>query len=225
MNSLNIWHLLTRLGEAQLLLPAAALTAIALFVRAETRRLAWSWMLLIMAAARITTASKIAFIGWGIGSAAIDFTGISGHAMFAAAIYPIVMVTFVPGQFRGKQPLVLALGCALAIVVGVSRIKVGAHSWSEVLAGLFLGGSVTAAALAGATSAVVSVRPIVPALLLAWVAVVPFQLPASTTHLMVTRLAVAMSGNERPYKRSDLLRPARDKSPLRAAKTPRLLLY
>ena len=234
MNSPTIWHLLTRLGEAQILLPAAVLTATALFVRLETRRLALIWMLLITVAAVITTASKLAFMGWGIGSAAIDFTGVSGHAMFAAAIYPIVVLTFVPGKFQGKHLLVLALGCALAVLVGVSRVAVNAHSWSEVLAGLLVGGAVTAGALASATAALIAVRPIVPALLLVWVAIMPFQLPKSKTHQMVTRLAVAMSGNDRAYTRSDLLRPGQRRGPapvqpdpptLPTAKIPGLLLY
>lgn len=225
MNSLIFWHLVTRLGEAQVLLPAAVLTATALFVQTKTRKLALNWLLLIVVAAAITTASKLAFIGWGIGSAAINFTGVSGHAMFAAAILPIVAITFVPGRFGGQHPLVLALGCALAVLVGVSRIKVGAHSGSEVLAGLLLGGAVTAAALASARAAVIAVRPLVLTLLLVWVALMPFQLPKSKTHLMVNRLAVAMSGNERPYTRSDLLRRASQQNPVPAAKMSTSLFY
>jgi membrane-associated phospholipid phosphatase len=216
VNFLPIWHILTRLGEAQILLPAAALTAVALFARLETRRLALSWMMLIITAAVITTASKVAFIGWGIGWADINFTGVSGHAMFAAAIYPILMMTFVPGQLRGNHRFSLALGCALALLVGLSRIEVGAHSWSEVLAGLMVGGAVTATALAISKPSVISLRPIVPVILLAWVAVMPFELHASQTHSLVIRLALAMSGNETPFTRRDLLRQVRQQSALPA---------
>jgi len=205
MNSLQLWHLLTRLGEAQILLPVAALTMIGLCTRAQSRNLALGWLMLLIAAAVITTASKVAFMGWGIGWAAINFTGISGHAMFAAAIYPILIVTFLSGQWRVNRQLSLALGCALAVLVGVSRIEVGAHSWSEVLAGWAVGGAVTTMALAVTRASVVSIRPVVPAILLAWVAVMPFELHASPTHALVTRLAVAMSGNETPFKRSDLM--------------------
>jgi len=204
--ALHLWHLLTRLGEAQILLPAAALTMLALLAQAQTRRLALGWMALVAAAAALTTASKVAFIGWGIGWAAIDFTGVSGHSMFAAAIYPILMVALLSGPLRGRHPLAVALGCALALVVGVSRIKVGAHSWSEVLAGWAVGGLVSAAALAVYnTTSALRIRPAVPAVLLAWMAVMPFQLNASPTHALVTRLALTMSGNERPFQRSDLL--------------------
>ena len=214
VNFLPIWHILTRLGEAQILLPAAALTAIFLFARPETRRLAVSWMLLIITAAVITTASKIAFIGWGVGWADLNFTGISGHAMFAAATYPILMMTFLPGRSRGSHRLSLALGCALAVVIGLSRIKVGAHSLSEVLAGLIVGGAVTATALAISKASAITIRPIVPVILLAWVAVMPFKLHASQTHSLVIRLALVMSGNETPFTRSDLLRQIRQQSAL-----------
>ena len=214
LHSLPIWHLLTRLGEAQILLPAAALTLLALLMRASTRRLALIWMALIILATVITTASKVAFIGWGIGWADINFTGVSGHAMFAAAIYPVLMITFFSGRWRGAHRLSLALGCALALVVGLSRIEVGAHSWSEVLAGWAVGGAVSVVALALSETSAILVRPIVPVLLLAWVAVMPFKLHASPTHSFVTRLAVAMSGNETPFKRSDMTHPARRQNAL-----------
>ena len=212
--SLTPWHLLTRLGDAQILLPAAALTMLALLARASTRKLAFIWMALIILATVITTASKVAFMGWGIGWADINFTGVSGHAMFAAAIYPVLMVTFFSGRWRGANWMSLALGCALALVVGLSRVKVGAHSWSEVLAGWAVGGAVSAVALALSETSAIRIRPIVPALLLAWVAIMPFKLHASPTHHFVIRLAVAMSGNETPFTRSDLLHPARRQNAL-----------
>ena len=208
LHSPAAWRLLTRLGEAQILLPAAALTLLAMLARANTRHLAFVWLSLIILATIVTTASKLAFIGWGIGWADINFTGISGHAMFAAAIYPVLIAAFFFSRWPGAQQLPLALGWALALLVGLSRIEVGAHSWSEVLAGWAIGGAVSGAALALCETSAIAVRPIVPALLLAWVAVMPFKLHASPTHFFVTRLAVAMSGNETPFTRSDLLRPA-----------------
>jgi len=209
-NFLNIWHLITRLGEAQIVLPAAALTVSALLIRSSTRRLALSWLLLITAAALITTASKVAFIGWGIGWAAVDFTGVSGHAMFAAAVYPMLMLAMVadrsPSRYRFAS---FALGCALALAVGLSRIAVGAHSWSEVVAGLLVGGAVSAAALVVAKSATLTMRPLVSAAVFAWLAAAPFQLQALQTHALVTRLAVTMSGNAAPFRRSELARRLR----------------
>ncbi|NVO05229.1 MAG: phosphatase PAP2 family protein [Rhodoferax sp.] len=206
LHAMPYWHFITRLGEAEILLPAALLTAGALLARPHTRRLALGWMALLALAATLTTASKLAFIGWGLGSAAMNFTGVAGHAMFASAIYPVLMLTFVPGASRSRWHFALGLGLALALLVAISRLAVGAHSLSEVLAGLLVGGSVTAATLAWYPSTGLAMRPIVPALLLAWVAVTPFQLQASQTHSLVTRLALAMSGHEAPYTRAELLR-------------------
>jgi hypothetical protein len=187
----HFWNILTRLGEAEILLPVAALTGIALFAREKTRRLALSWMTLIVIAALVTIASKVAFIGWGLGWAAINFTGVSGHAMFAAAIYPILLVTFVSGDRQGSRLISLALGCGLAVLIGVSRIKVGAHSPSEVLA--------------ISETSVVSIKPVLLAILLVWAAVTPFELNASQTHSLVTRFALRMSGRATPFTRGDLI--------------------
>jgi membrane-associated phospholipid phosphatase len=201
-----LWHVLTRLGEAEILLPAAVLTAMALFFRPGTRKLAICWMLLLGAGAAITTASKVAFIGWGLGWAAINFTGISGHALFASAIYPVLTVACGSGASPRRRQWMLALGCGLALLVAVSRVVVGAHSVSEVLAGLLLGGAVGAATLAYFENTALAIRPLVPALLLVWMAVTPFQLQASQTHSLVTRLALSLSGHEAPFTRAALLR-------------------
>lgn len=212
-NSLHFWHILTRLGEAEILLPCAALTGIALFARENTRRLALSWMTLIVIAALLTIASKVAFIGWGLGWAEMNFTGISGHAMFAAAIYPVLLVTFVSGDRRGSHRVSLALGCGLAILIGLSRIKVGAHSPSEVLAGLIVGGGASATALVISETSVVLIKPVLPAILLLWAAVTPFELHASQTHSLVTHLALKMSGRATPFTRGDLTGLSPDSRP------------
>ena len=87
-SSLLFWHLLTRLGEAQILLPAMVLVTACLTWRHGPTRLALGWLASTALAATITTLSKVAFIGYGVGLPALDFTGISGHAMFAAAVLP-----------------------------------------------------------------------------------------------------------------------------------------
>jgi membrane-associated phospholipid phosphatase len=217
--ALPVWPLVTRLGEAEILLPAALLTALDLFFRAGQRRLASSWMALLLLAVACTTASKLAFIGWGLGVAAINFTGVSGHTMFAAAIYPMLVVSLVgapaasgssesseSSEFHKARYLAaLLLGCLLALVVGLSRIAVGAHSWSEMLAGLLLGGAVTAAVLMRPASVPRLITPGVLVLALVCISASPGGMPASQTHSLVTRLALHLSNHAVPYTRSDLL--------------------
>lgn len=197
------WHLFTRLGEAQILLPAAALVVLHLWRQPEGPALLRRWLGGLAAAVLLTTASKVAFIGWGLGSAALDYTGISGHAMFAAAVHPLLLGALVPGDRPRARRAAVLLGALLALGVGVSRVVVQAHSWSEVIAGLLLGGAVGSVAL-GLGQLHLRV-PLWPApLLLAWLASTATLAPPSPTHSMVTRLALAVSGHARPCTRADL---------------------
>jgi membrane-associated phospholipid phosphatase len=204
-----VWQVLTRLGEAQILIPAALLMLLVLGARIQTRKLAFNWVALAMVAVLITTASKVAFLGWGLGLAEFNFTGFSGHAMFAAAIYPLLALTVAPSTAPGGSRLAFALGAALALMVGVSRLVVGAHSGSEVVAGLLLGGTASALAVSRTNPSIARVHPAVPILLLVWFMAMPFKLPGSQTHTWVTRLALSLSGHDTPFTRSQLLTSVR----------------
>jgi membrane-associated phospholipid phosphatase len=202
------WQLFTRLGEAQLLLPAAAV-AVALLLREPAqsghRRLAWQWVLRLAVAAALTTASKLAFIGWGLGSAALDFTGISGHTVFATAIYPWLLAVAVPAAWPQARRAGAWAGLALAVAVGLSRLVVQAHTPSEVLAGWLVGGW---AALPAWRLGAVRSQPgfwLAPLIGL-WFMTTPVVAPPSQSHSMVTRLALGLSGHPRPYTRADLRR-------------------
>lgn len=202
-NSLIAWQLFTRLGEAQILLPAAAVMTLALLRRSGGRLLAVWWLALLGAAVVLTTASKVAFIGWGLGSAALDFTGVSGHAMFAAAVYPLLLGALASWAAPGGRWLAVAAGAALALAVGVSRVVVDVHSVSEVVAGLALGGAVSAGTLLRAPLHA-RLSPWLAPLTLLWLFWTPVVAPPSQTHPMVTRLALVLSGREAPHTRDEL---------------------
>jgi len=90
-------------------------------------------------AAGLTLSSKVAFIGWGLGIASLDFTGISGHAMLSAATWP-VMLSILAARFRPAwQRRAVAAGYGLAVLVACSRVVLGLHSPFEVMAGFLLG--------------------------------------------------------------------------------------
>jgi membrane-associated phospholipid phosphatase len=200
------WQFVTRLGEAQILLPAALLLAWWLARKVAARPLVQWWLALVAGAAAITTVSKLAFLGWGIGIAAIDFTGISGHAMFAAAIYPLLCAALSGSQPRAWRRAAIGAGFAVALLVGLSRLVVGAHSLSEVVAGFALGAAVSAAALALAHPPATRAPLLLPLALAAWLTVTPAHAPPSNTHGLVTRLALVLSGRDHPYTRGDLRR-------------------
>lgn len=202
----DAWSLLTRLGEAQILLPAMAAGLLWLWRTPATRPLALAWLGGTALAAAVTTVSKVAFIGWGVGWAALDFTGFSGHAMFAAAVLP-VLLRIAAGQAPRPWPRVaIGLGVALAGLVAWSRVVTGAHSGSESVLGFLLGSTAALAALRGTPAPRAPTPGWLLAGLAAWMLVTPLQLPRSITHDQVTALSLKLSGRDRPYTRPDLHR-------------------
>jgi membrane-associated phospholipid phosphatase len=206
IDSWHFWHAITRLGEAQILLPAALLTAGKLLRHATTRSLAWWWMTMLAVTVIATTASKVAFIGWGLGVPQWNFTGVSGHTMLSTAIYPLLLGALTRGRSQRVRVLALLFGATLAVLVGVSRVEVGAHTVSEVIAGWLLGGAVNLAALALLRAPREPIGAFIPAALAAWLLIMPAHAPAAKTHSIVTRLALNLSGHQRPYTRADMLR-------------------
>jgi hypothetical protein len=92
-----MWNRFTNLGDLAVMLPLAATIAIWL---AAQKQFASSlrWLLAFGSAGLLVAISKIAFIGWGIGSRDFDFTGISGHTMLATATLPVLL--FLPAKPR-----------------------------------------------------------------------------------------------------------------------------
>jgi membrane-associated phospholipid phosphatase len=201
--TLTGWHLLTRLGEAQILLPAAAVVVLVLLRQGSSRRLVGLWLALLAAAVAVTTATKLAFIGWGLGSSALDFTGVSGHAMFAAAVIPLLLAALVPAQPLQGRWLAVAGGVALALLVGWSRLEVQAHTVSEVLAGVVLGGAVSATVLWRERLPQLRLNAWLPLGMALWLLLTPSYAPPSHSHDMVTRLALVLSGHLVPHTRAE----------------------
>jgi membrane-associated phospholipid phosphatase len=214
-------HWLTRFGEAGIVLPVALALALWLIVATRSTRPASSWLAPLGVAVLVTTASKVAFLGWGVGIAALDFTGFSGHAMFAAAVYPMLAHALTAHwhdeERRRDARLALCAAYAFAALIAASRVRVGAHSVSEAAAGFALGALASGSALWLARRA----HQRLPALwaglgLAAWFGVMPIQAAPSQTHGMVTRLALELSGRNVPFRREDLHRAADAPAPARA---------
>lgn len=206
-SSAPFWPLLTRLGEAQILVPLDLLAAAWLWRGAGQRALALRWLGWLGLAVALTTATKLAFIGWGIGSAAWDFTGISGHAMFATASFPMLMATALSSRSDRLQRRGVAAGFALAALVAYSRLPVHAHSVSEIVAGFALGAAASGLALRGAAVSRPAVPLWLPAALAGCLLVLPLAAPRSKSHDWVTQLSVRLAGRETPFQRHHLHRP------------------
>ena len=204
---LSFWHLVTRLGEAEILLPAVLLAALWLALGAREGRLTLRWLGLLGLAGLITTSTKVAFIGYELGVPAWDFTGISGHAMFSTASYPMLLWVLLMHRGPRTQRIGVALGFGIGLLVAYSRLPTHAHSPSEVIAGVLLGCTVSLLTLKLPRSG----PPVplwLPALTLLGLLVQPVYAPPSHTHDLVTRLSLRLSGHPLPYTRAEMHRRA-----------------
>ena len=190
------------------MLPMLALITAELWLAGQKSALL-TWMLAMTAGVVVVLAGKIAFIGWGWGSASLNFTGISGHTMLASSIFPVWMGWLLAGPTRRFSLYGVVLGLAIGAVVGWSRLVLGAHSPSEVVLGWLLGlaiSLVACKAMKGQPSSRGWAMPAVVLLLLSFSPSLSGYLP---THQWEVRVALMLSGHARPYVRQDLYRPAR----------------
>lgn len=132
------WITFTKLADTNFTMPLAAVLAIWL-AGARAWKLCFIWCLLFGIGILLVVATKIAYIGWGIGIPAIDFAGISGHAMRATAIAPVMVYLLLQKQTQRLQIIGLVLGIGFGIAIGISRLVIHVHSVSEVVSGCALG--------------------------------------------------------------------------------------
>ncbi|KMY85074.1 Membrane-associated phospholipid phosphatase [Candidatus Paraburkholderia calva] len=198
-----VWMSITALGSVGVMAPVAL--AVGAWLALGYRwKYACSWLGLLAAAGGLVALTKIAFIGWGIGVRAWDFTGISGHALMSTAVLPVALfVALLPtrGAVRGGG---VVLGLLLGAIVGVSRIVLHAHSVSEVVAGCALGAVVALSFVFiawRAESGKLSPTPVAASLAAVVIALHGVGVPVPTQH-WITVIALDLSGHERPYVRA-----------------------
>jgi membrane-associated phospholipid phosphatase len=204
MLSLSIpWPSLTKLADTVVTLPAATLCLLWL-AYGNRWRLAVLWGALLGVGLLLVTITKLAFIGWGIGIHWLDFTGISGHVMRATAIAPVMFYLVTKDARPFVRYASVVAGMLFGMIIGVSRIMVHAHSWSEVFSGYLLGALISWAFI---RLLVRAPRLALPnwAIALGLLVLVPMPLSsAAPTEQWLTHIALTLSGNSRPYTRSDL---------------------
>jgi len=195
------WSNLSALGGLNVT-ALLALAIVAWLAGARCWRLALAWCLLFGAALALAAASQLAFMGWGIGIRALDFTGFSGHAARAAAVFPVALFLLVERQGSRQRHLAVAAGTLLGIAVALARVRVGAHSPAEAAAGCLLGLAVAAIFIARARAARErSPRPLLLGLLAATL-LLPLADPINA-HQWLTATALALSGQDRAWLRPD----------------------
>jgi hypothetical protein len=166
-------------------------------------KMAVLWCGLFGLAMALVLATKIAFVGWGIGIESVDFTGISGHATRAAMVYPVLFYYAfqrAPRKFTGPG---IYVGVLLGLLISVSRVMVNAHSGSEIVAGQLLGSAMAAIYLGSMKNHVVlTSRRWLLAFSMSLLFVSPAVKPVPTERA-VTKLALLISGHKRPFTRDN----------------------
>jgi membrane-associated phospholipid phosphatase len=196
------WQLVSFLGESAFLLPCAVF--LYLWLRWHgAAALARHWLIAFSLTALVVLGSKLAFMGWGIGSAALDFTGFSGHAMMAASVLPVLACLAVPRGHRALSLLAALGGVLVALAVGVSRLALHAHSMSEVVSGLSLGFCVSLPFIMRHEMPRGPVAMLLASGALATLLVLPVGGVAGVTHVWVQGIATFLSGRDRPYERGE----------------------
>ena len=194
------WLQITGVADTVVTLPAAATIAAWLLAGRAWRMALW-WCVLFIAGLAIVVATKIAYIGWGMGIEALDLMGLSGHAMRATAVFPVIFYLMSQRSPPAVRASGVVLGILLGVLVGVSRVMLSVHSVSEVVTGCALGGAVSLGFIwiaRGLPRPQLNRRIIAIGLL----ALLPasYASPAPTERWM-NAVALFLSGHDAPYHR------------------------
>ncbi|WP_312514065.1 hypothetical protein [Massilia sp.] len=186
------------LGDLEVALPLAAALG-AWLVAAGAWRTALRWGLCFGAAVVLVGGSKIAFLGWGTGLAALEFKALSGHATVVTALYPMLAWVLLYRQGPAASRVGLATGLGLGAVVAALLVVEGEHTGAEALGGWLLGAAVSLAGIA--LSRELRTARLLPGL---WRSLPVFVVGAwlmESAHVgyWMVRVALALSGNSRPH--------------------------
>ena len=206
-SDLGYWPAITHLGNSVFLLGVAA-TLAAYLIKNGAIRYALFWMFSFGVAVLVVLLSKIAFMGWGIGNAAIDFTGVSGHSMLSTAVLPPLAVFLTFRQSARFRFAAVFLSFAIAFMVGISRLALDTHSGSEVVIGWAVGLMVSAPAIWLARQRMMaraSVAQVAIIFCILFALTSPHgDQPGPETHGLITSMALWASGRSTPFTRQML---------------------
>jgi len=200
---MNWWNAISFAADMAVLGPAGVAIAIWLLVSRQWR-LVLSWSLWYGGGMLLVVLSKLAFIGWGVGSAALDFTGFSGHAMRAGAVFPVLMYVVLQRAPRQWRHAGVLLGVACAVLVAISRVVVHAHSVSEAVSGCVLGLAMAFGFMWQARGVVnFAVSHALALASLALMVLITFKAEPMPTEDWLQKIAIKLSGHERIFSRAD----------------------
>ncbi|MFL6586753.1 MAG: phosphatase PAP2 family protein [Luteimonas sp.] len=198
------WSRITHLGDAALVLPLLVAAIVGLAIQGPTqRRAAFQWALVIATSLLLVAASKIAFHGWGTGIRRWNLTCFSGHTVSAWLAWPALLMVMAPARLRALRIALLLTGIAIAACVGWSRVSLGAHPVSEVIAGTLLGAGAAGWIIRAMRHQALDRRGIamLVALLLVLALLTQAGLRRPHTERWFQKIGTALSGAHRPVDR------------------------
>jgi len=197
------WNGISFAADMSVMGPAGVAIALWLLVSRQWR-LVLSWSLWYGAGLALVVLSKLAFMSWGVGSSALDFTGFSGHAMRAGAVFPVLMYVLLQrAEPRWRHAGVL-VGVAFAVLVAISRVVVHAHSVSEAVSGCVLGLALALGFMWNARGAVnFAVSHALALASLVLMVALSFKAEPMPTEQWLQKLAMVLSGHARVFSRED----------------------
>jgi membrane-associated phospholipid phosphatase len=197
---MTYWMTVGSLGDIAATMPIAFGIVAILSIRRAWRLAAW-WILLFFFGLALVVISKIAFIGWGIGNQALDFTGFSGHATRAMAIFPVLGYLLTKKSNSSMQGIFFAVGVAAAIIVGISRHRLHMHSWSEIYFGWMVGATISYCFILMLRQwKHISLYSPVLMIALIPILVIPYIEPTPTQHWLI-QFSLYLSGHDQPFTR------------------------
>lgn len=205
------WHGLSVVGSLAVTGPIGVAIAVWLLA-GKSWRLTAVWCALFGVGMALVVATKMAFVGWGIGVESVEFAGFSGHAMRAAAVFPVAFYLAFRSSPRHARWLATIAGVYLAMMIAVSRVYVQAHSVSESVSGCLLGLVVAAIFIwYASTEHHMALSRLLVVLCIPVLLIAPRMepVPAET---WIIEAALYLSGHDQPYTRAIWREP---KSPLR----------
>jgi membrane-associated phospholipid phosphatase len=196
---MSFWILFTKFADTTVLMPLAFALA-GWLTYAKRWRAAICWLFLFCAGLGVVAASKVAYVGWGIGIASIDFKGFSGHAMRVAAVAPVFFYLLLQSRTTLAVRIALSAAIGFSIAIAVSRLILHEHSVSEVISGLILGGAISFAFLAFNPAR--QIMPLNKRIVILFIVVVMPGLLAkpAPTERWIESIALYLSGHAQPYR-------------------------
>lgn len=212
-------QVLISLGDSALAIPLGLCISLALALQKQFSR-ALRWTLAFAAAIGIVGAGKVGFAVFGWSVPKVGMYVISGHAMLAAAVYPMLFGTLA-AALRVRYSRVPALRCATILGMGLGIVLALAtmavliiqlqHTVSETLLGGAVGAAAAAIGLAGRrqTQQVLQLAPtlalaVAPALV--WYHT-DMPSPVDTAKKVITRQVAEWAGVEGRYARRIVQNP------------------